>query len=238
MAAMPSEHKLTEAYITGVLRKSLRLTLPLMGGAILAGWYAAGADTDPTVMGIFGLIVAVVLALSMRQNLRRQRAQLRTLRIGVDETALTRTQEGLTPLTIRFAEITRLAEVPGKGLIVRGQGAERVLFLPVELEGFDELRARLATVRPIEPGKPGNSHLRMWAPAVVVGALLIVVYRAESIGWVLAAGGTLSVGLIVCGVMIARSMHVDRRVKWANWGIVIVVLGLALRMWLVVTHQP
>jgi hypothetical protein len=234
---MPPTYKLTDAFFAHLRLRVLLLVIPLVLLAVGGGWFAAGADTDPTTLIPFGLLVGATVAFSLWRGLRRQLASFRTLRIELTEDSIVRTQENYPPLELRWAEVVGVFETPGKGITVRGRGSEQFLFLPRTLERFEDLRERVNALRPLEVrASSRQGYLVLVAAVVTVLVVLVVLARAQTPAYVLPAGTLLIVGMVVCDRLIRRSQHVDERLKKGRFGLALVCLFAAIKMWSVLAR--
>ncbi len=116
-------------------------------------------------------IVAIAIALAMRRQVARWRAQWSTFEVVLTEVDLTRSIQGFPTLRIPRSEVSAIDETPA-GLNVRA-GKLTALWLPKTLEGYDLLRDRLSTWRIPRTAVP-VSRVAVWA------------LSALGIGWVLA----------------------------------------------------
>jgi hypothetical protein len=154
------------------------------------------------------LAAAVVLALGLVRTLlvvTRSRRNLASLVVRVDGRVLdvtTRTGQ----MRIEPAELTRVVDVGGAlgGLRLeidaRAPNAPAVLEVPRGGPGFVELRARIAAMRPIEPGRRRGPLGRLVFVALVVGGLFFVPFAVDDLtgnarAVVLVAAAALAVGV-------------------------------------------
>lgn len=114
---------------------------------------------------------------------------------------------------------------------------ERWLFLPATLERYEELRSRIATIRPPQiQAPPRGSYLEFILPALLPLAGVAVVYRSKSPAYVLPAGAFVIIAMVVCDYLIRRSPHLDERIKKGRLGLILVCLSVALKMWYTATR--
>ncbi len=233
---MTSEYKLTDEFFRNFRFRILSRTVPLMLVAIGGGWYIAGAPTDLIVLAVLSAFVLVGLPLTLGRTLNRQVKSYRTFCIQLDERFIAREQDGHARIEIALQEVTSLVEVPGKAIAVRGNGPHQTIALPATLERFDELRAQLAKIRPIEAKPAKQTLLLSYASGLGAIFCMIVFYRAETLVTIMAFGTLLIAGLIACGVLVFRSPHIDRRTKRGLWVGGMVIASIAARMWFALSH--
>jgi len=90
---------------------------------VAGGWVAIAS-------GVVGSLIA-------RKRLQRRWSSYR-LQFGEDN--ILRLQEGLEPMRLDRSEITKVEEVRGTGLTLRTNARLRLLFIPVDLAGYEEVR--------------------------------------------------------------------------------------------------
>jgi hypothetical protein len=229
-----SEYKLTDAFCRNLIWRSLRITVPLLVLALVGGWYAAGAEMDLFSILPMAVVAGIIVPITIGMTLRRQRDSFRSFRIEVGHDRIVREQAGLPRIEILFSEITRVREVPAKVLTVHGKGTHEMIFAPATLERYDELRAQLAQIRPIEEQAPPRGVLKMYAACLAAIGCLLTVYRSTSVGVVLVCGTLVIAMLIWSAVSMRRSPHVDQRVKRGAWMIIPVMLSVVAKMWIIV----
>lgn len=105
---------------------------------LTSGQSADQARRERLVAGGWVLIVAVLVA----SLIARKRLQKRwsSYRLQFDENKILRWQEGLEPMRLERREITKVEEVRGTGLTLRTNARLRLLFIPVDLAGYREVR--------------------------------------------------------------------------------------------------
>jgi hypothetical protein len=116
---------------------------------LVLGAYAAGMrdgrGVDALVVPIAVLVVLVVW--SYRRRMSRFRTRWAAFEIVLGEDAIGREVPGLPSVRIPRGDVASIEELP-LGLAVRDR-AGRGLVVPRELDGYDEVRERLAAWRPI-----------------------------------------------------------------------------------------
>ena len=143
------------------LRKRLTWLAPFLV-AIVAVQFAlfsrAGLESDTLPVGI--AVVFLVLGISLfrgaRRELRDGRAGWESYRLTMGPNVLRRFIVNLPAVEIVRPEVVRIVEVEGEGITVSTSDRHRFVFVPSQLVGFEEARARLAGWKAFEPAKPGR----------------------------------------------------------------------------------
>lgn len=95
-----------------------------------------------------------------------------SMRVSLDGDRLTLHIDGRPDITIIRNEIKRIIEIPTEGLRVDSINSSQVIFIPVDIEGFQILRTELSTWKlPAEPSKTEFRFLLIG----VYGTLAIVI---------------------------------------------------------------
>src|SRR5262249_45753478 len=97
------------------------------------------------------VVVVLIIAWALRKTVAKQLRIQGSLRIVMDEVAITRYQESLKPLTIRLGEVTRVLESPGRWIRVYGPRSQQQITAVAERSDYALLRERIAGVRTPEP---------------------------------------------------------------------------------------
>ncbi len=116
--------------------------------AAYAGGLEGGRGTDALFIP-FG-ILTVLVVLSYFRRMARFRARWASFEIALGEDAIAREIAGFPPVRIARDEVATIEEIPA-GLAIR-DGRGRGLVVPRELDGYEGVRATLASWRPIAPG--------------------------------------------------------------------------------------
>jgi hypothetical protein len=127
-------------------RRALALALAA-ALAVVGAWAAVlrdrGAGPGTLVLPLGAL--AVLAWLSHRARMRRSRARWEGFRLVLEDGGIRRELPGFPTVAIPRGEVAAVDEGP-RGIAVRAR--DRALLVPVQLEGFAEVRAALAAWRP------------------------------------------------------------------------------------------
>jgi hypothetical protein len=138
----------------------------------------------------------------------------------------------LPEITLRRDEIDHLEEMPGRGLTIRTADPEHFIFVPFELEGYDELRAQLATWAPFRQLSLATTWRRQWLgvmTAVAMVTWMITTMLSRNAAFAVPSAFAISVFLLWAFVAAQRSRHLDRRTKLGMYFVIFPILGLTLK---------
>ena len=165
-------------------------------------------------------VIAVLAAYSTRRTLRKDATKrmelLRGYEIEDDGVTLKKRQYGRPDVTVPYGEIRKLEEIRGTGLWVRTDERRRDLWIPIVLEGYEDLKQKLRMSTPTE-----IVLRRRFTPGAVLLLLAlcaaIVVMVASQNRILVPAAALFSIGFFVWGVIsIFRSSQSSRKLKWQS----------------------
>lgn len=105
--------------------------------------FASGQSADQEKRRRLVFVACIVIASALVAGfvgggLRGRRWASYRLQVGDDD--VLRVGEGLEPMRLNRGEITKVEEIKGSGLFLRTEARLRVLFIPVDLAGYHEVR--------------------------------------------------------------------------------------------------
>jgi hypothetical protein len=170
-------------------RALLRRTLAVQLGFLVAAFAAlfvwellTTRTTDAGAWAPMAVILSVIASLQVLQTRRLVRRAM-TYQLTLGPNVLRIVCQGLVPTELRRDEVTRIEEAR-RHLVLR-YGARSRIGIPRDLAGYDEVRARLAEWRPIEPQRFSAGSraavllfLVAWMATVLVPGLPLVVLVA------------------------------------------------------------
>jgi len=224
-----------EKFFADLRRVLLSRTLPLIVLILLIAVlvHPPGVQVDSAVILFSACIMVPLGFFGVRRGYKQLVATYRGFRLFVSHDRLRRVQPGLPDLEIARDEVTRIVDVPGKGLTVFGTGYQKFIGIPAGLDGFEEARALLVTWMTPEERRGG---LVSWYP-ILLGLLtvvgLAVVIGSENRLLVTTLGLGLIGLLLYCIVVLRKSPHIDARTRRGVWFFPLIILALVLRIWTV-----
>lgn len=142
-----SEHRIPPATITRYRRGVVRRDITIMALAFLAIFTVALAQGASIIILLFIiLMLTLVTASRVARSVRTIDQDLGDYAIELDDDRLTR----IPNLTLTREEVTAIEERRGGGLAVWGPERKTMIPVPEMVDGYADVRRRLAEWKPIE----------------------------------------------------------------------------------------
>lgn len=142
-----TEHRIPPATITRYRRGVVRRDITIMALAFLAIFTVALAQGASIIILLFIiLMLTLVTASRVARNVRTIDQDLGGYAIELDDDRLTRAPN----MTLTREEVTAIEERRGGGLAVWGPERKTMIPVPEMVEGYADIRRRLADWKPIE----------------------------------------------------------------------------------------
>ena len=145
--------------------RSLSVSLPVLG-AVAVGNAALGVWSAEPGACLFGVLFAGILYAAVR---RASGPELVTYELLIGPRVLRRTLPNTQPAEVLRPEVTSIVET-NEGLFVCCARPSRALFVTRALDGYDDVRAELATWTAIEPLRGWAAWRRGWRETQRQGA--------------------------------------------------------------------
>lgn len=209
--AVPSSHRLREDVAEGVIRRRLlrrfvplAVMVPVVVVAVPLLMPAPDGGTTSMVPTIVTLaITAIIGFIVYRRTLARELVMWRSYRLALTPNIVRRVIDGMAPVEVLRSEVTRIVAMPEQGLQVHTADPLRFVYIPEQLERFEEVSAELGQWAPIQPpdrqktrlgqalgGVLGLAIVGAWGassyvsdPRVVVASLIVLYGGIGYIGW-------------------------------------------------------
>ena len=179
--------------------RQLAWQLPVLVGAGAVGLIGSGGNHSPDLIStllIAAAIVCLTLGGTLALGLARARKAWRSLELTVSPSVLRLQMADLAPIEVLRFEVTRIVELEGVGLVLHTADPTKSPLVSRHLEGFAELRAHLATWRPLESS---IDHRRKRAQAWAWSAAMLGAWLAAGLMPNMIIAGAAGVALIVMG---------------------------------------
>lgn len=157
------------------LRRSAWITtISLVFGFLLGGRFLFRENNR--IVFIFGIVVlGLVLTVSLWRSLSRTKQFLAeaysSFEISSDDQVLIKTQKNTPLVTLARSEIKRVEEAEGKGFRICTAERFKNIWVPCELDGYDQLRAEILALPGVELTTKSAAWLKSY---LVLGAFLLV----------------------------------------------------------------
>jgi len=237
-----------------VIRRSVIIFLLLLAAASVAGLLAlwSGRDQADSADGFLPVWSAFVLigvfALygayrGMRRSLRILKDGWDSYELGFGEDFVLKKQANMPEVEIGRDEIIRVQEATSKGtpngLVIRTADRHRFISVPVALDGYEEVKGKLADWQPVEPlstVKYRYLQILIW---LFMPASFLVIFLSRNEWLVLGAGIILVTFMGFVIFELYRSRNIDPRAKNLRF-MVVATIGLivivVLRVYALVGH--
>lgn len=150
-----------------------------------------GEGTPSMVPPIVTLVMtAIIMLIVYRRTSARELVMWRSYRLALTPNIVRRVLDGVAPVEVLRSEVTRVVLVPEQGLTVHTADALRFVYIPEQLERFEDVVAELGQWAAIQP--PDLKKAR----------------TGKALGWLL--------GIAILGAWIASSYASDPRVIGAS----------------------
>jgi hypothetical protein len=174
---LPEE--LAERTVTQRLRRRFALMLPAMMLGVVASAALARAFT-PGSLAFMATLVLVAMVVTYRRVLQRELVAWRSFRLARTSRLVRRVMAGLAPVEVSRAQVAKVVLWPGRGLALHGVDGEELLFVPEDLERYEDAREALASwVSVVETGRPA-SLARLQGPGVVIALATLASWYGTS----------------------------------------------------------
>lgn len=223
-------YRLLPTYRAALLRRLLTSTVPVMllVMVVVFGLSVARGQTAGLLVSV--PVVAAAVGFVLYKAYRRQLRQLGTFEIRISGDQLTRSMDGVQPLTLHRGEVARIEEHATGELTVHAEEKSRSVRIPAAMERRDELLAELAAWQTIEPGGSvrASTHSTLVAVAVVLAFGITI---ASPNPLVVAVVGSLLFATVVTSlVLIARNAQLPASTRRLSWIGIIPALAILSRV--------
>jgi len=115
----------------------------------------SGQLSDPTFqvtfLCLYGVVMAIMVGVAIRRARRMMKNAVETFELTIDDLQITRTQRECPTIVIPRAEIKRISERAGQGFRIETATVRQNIWVPRELEGYEEVKSLLASNAPEQP---------------------------------------------------------------------------------------
>ena len=239
---MPKTYRLSptdaEQDTNRMLVRSLSLTILIVIAVPFVMVYT-GQFSEPRdlkfLLPFYALLIPLIIWNTIRRTRRMVSKAVETYELTIDELQVTRTQRECSTMVILRSEVQRIAERIGQGFRIETSDSRKNIWVPKELEGYEEVKALLLSTT------PAQASTMRYPLAIVYGASLLMIAGFFIVMWsrqrmlVTAAGAAVLCFFVYYSVQIAQSWpNLSRQMKRAVWLIVfpiLAVIGRIVAVW-------
>jgi nitrogen fixation-related uncharacterized protein len=230
-------YRLKPEGVEAILRQ-MKLTMMAMivvvfGVFVSTIWRQGGRQ--PEFLIIIAAALPVVGWLLVRQ-IKRYRKSWESFQLIVGPDFIRREQAGYPPLEIRREEVRGIFEGARSGLVVRTMQIHKMLFVPKDLEGYEELRAQLQQWRPLEPATQQRLYWLVTAGAAL--AFVLAHFGTQYLkdpGLLILLHLIAAIGFLWTFVEMRRSPQFDDRTRRHAW---VLLLPAAMEVFAILERLP
>jgi FtsH-binding integral membrane protein len=165
---------------------------------------------------------------SIFRSLRLRKELWQSFELTLTENGITRRASDHNDFTVPRSEVAGFDETAGRGFFIKTTDRHHYIYVPAALEGYDELKGRLAEWRPFPPAR---SHEPIWRSPFFVGASCLaawsVLWYSRDREYVTLAAFVLLTFLLATFIGVLLSPRVSRTIKRTSW-LYLAVAALAL----------
>ncbi len=228
----PTSLRLRDDALASLRREALSLGLFALAASATAVLALFSRTRSLHDLVVAALLIALGGAVALAIDWRRRRQTFGSWEgtLGRDAVAVT---TAFGTQTLRRAGLESIVATvwPARGLVLRGEG-DRPLFLPAAIERFDDVRAELATWRPIEASRVPALVARAW-PIVIVAICALEALAIGATGRATIASASLLLALAVSWSLsnALRSRRLSVRARALSLLLLAPVIYLVVHAW-------
>jgi hypothetical protein len=177
--------------------------------------------------------MAVVVAITLHWSYKKQVARWQTFRISISSDQVIRTQEGHEEVRVAASSISRMAKIPGRGLLIYAGRAQPAIIIPDTLERFDVCCDLIQRFRPIDIRARSLFPRWLAIPAsLALGGVFVAFERSADLRVMIGLGILIAGVMALAGWRLYGSPDIDQRTKKRFiWIVLLVIAPYGMRMW-------
>ena len=184
-----------------------------------------------TVLCLCGLWVGLVAYLTIRRARRMLKNAVETFELTIDDQQITRTQREAPTIVVPRSAVKRISERAGQGFKIETANWNQCIWVPRELEGYEEVKTLLLASSPEQP-KTMRHPLAItygWSLLFVAGFLTVMYSQRKSV--VTATGAAVLCFYIYYVAQLVRTwLNLSRPMKRILWVMFSPAIFVALRI--------
>ncbi len=203
------------------------MLIGVMAGLSISYFREKGGQTDLSQWLLVTIFLLGLIGYVIFKSIKRQREIYNSYLLTAGDDYLSRTQNGLSEITLLFSEITEITKDKYGNLLIRGQKTGQYIAVSAFLENYEEVNKLLQTVQPISQSNPKKTLQKypLLLPLIVVSSMIAVCLSNNKV--IVALSGIVFIVLIIFSFYkIRTSTLIDARIKDKSWWILIVLVSI------------
>jgi hypothetical protein len=190
-------------------------------------YYTADTSLDWTLFLTPFLVLSGIVAFSFYSSLRRLKAMFESYELQISDNLIAREQLNTPAISIYLSEVQEIIKRKNKSFLVRGKTTRDLIWIPAQIENYEQLEAALEQIKPVTNKGKTTSWIKIQALLSLVSiGLMICVYSVEN-KIIVGVAGTLFAGIYIYSfIQTQKSKNVDYRTKRFRWIILLVVASV------------
>lgn len=225
-----SVFKISQDEFMKVRKKTLMRSIPMLiiAGAVgiaISTTNSKEKDDDVNILPIVIPILVVALGFGIYTGVNRQRAQIESYRLIIDNNIITREQLNTPTISIHFSNINEIVKHKNRGFTIIEKETRDLIIIPAQIEDYLILETTLQQIHPISARKYSSllDKYQNLAGLTTLG-LMFCVYTVNNKLIIALSGSALVILLIWSFIKIRKSKNIDSKIKrnmW--WGVLLII---------------
>jgi len=207
-----------------IIRMVPLLVIASTVGILIASINSKHEADDVSVLPVVIPIMALFVGYRIYRGLNRQKTLFESYKLTIGDDLITREQLNTPTISIHFNDIVYITKDKNACLAIKGKGKEDVIFVPAQIDNYQEMERILQGIWPIG-NKEGNSFLEKFQSVlgIVALGLMICVFTLNNKIVVALTGSILITILTWSATKIWNSKNVDSKTRKSLWWIFLVM---------------
>ena len=224
----------TNRMLVRSLSVSILIVIAVPFVMVYAGQFSGPRDLE-FLIPLYAFLTPVIVWNTIRRTRRMVRNAVETYELTIDEVQITRTQRECPTMVISRSKVQRIAERTGQGFRIETSDYKKNIWVPKELEGYEEVKALLLSTT------PAQASTMRYPLAITYSATLLVVGGFFTVMWSKQRMLVTTAGLVVLCVLIYSAVELARywpnlsrhtkRTAWIMVFPILAVVGKIVAVW-------
>lgn len=228
------EYKMSEKQIEMEKRKRLIYAAPIILVALIAGFAIGFSRSDyknvyiTLLPAILITIIAVIIGI--RQSNKINNDTLSSYKIELFDNSIRKHQKNTPVIEIEKSEVISIIEIANKGITIKTNNITKHIYIPVHVEGYEELKESLSEWMNITTYE--RSHEQLLQIISVAGVILgLVVVMLCDYSYIVIPVGIIMI-IVLLGAIIGNLInpHMDARIKRDSLIVLLPIIMILFRI--------